>query len=369
MDARLEKLADLLVNYSVQVQPRQKVAIAGSTLGEPLLKQIYVKVLQAGAYPSIVVDFPDTQTILYQHGSDHQLEHPPDIRAHIVEAFDVAISVRADANTKALSNVPASTIRRAQTVSGQLTQRMMDRAALGGMNWVATTFPTNAYAQDAEMSLREFEDFVYTACLPDLEDPVEYWQQVSARQAKIIEWLESKREIHVIGPGTDLRMNIEGRKFMNAACQNNVPDGEIYTAPIEDSVNGHVSFSYPAINLGREVSGVRLWFEDGEVVKATAEKNEGYLHERLKTDPGAKYLGEFAIGTNKGIDRFIGQILFDEKIGGTFHIALGRAYPQTGGQNRSSVHWDMICDLRDGGEIRADGELFHKDGEFIIGLA
>ena len=232
--------------------------------------------------------------------------------------------------------------------------------------WVIFAYPTEAYAQEAEMSLQEFEDFAYKACLPDLVDPVGYWRNFEKQQARAVEWLNGKKRVHILGPDTDLHLSVEGRRFMNSCCRNNVPDGEIYTGPVEDSANGHVSFSYPVIYNGHEISGVRLWFENGRVIRAEASKNESYLLSALETDPGARYLGEFAIGTNDNINRFTGQILFDEKIGGSFHLALGNSYPQTGGVNKSAIHWDMICDLRQGGSITVDDELFYSNGKFVV---
>jgi aminopeptidase len=204
--------------------------------------------------------------------------------------------------------------------------------------------------------------------MPDMNDPVGYWRKVSQKQDKIVDWLKGKRTVHVTGKETDLTLSIENRVFINCDCHKNVPDGEVFTGPVENSVNGHVCFSYPAIYQGREVTGVRLWFENGKVVKAAADKNEDYLLKMLDTDAGSRYLGEFAIGTNEGINRFTGQILFDEKIGGSFHMALGRGYAETGNTNASAIHWDMICDLRGGGEITADGQTFYRNGSFVLDL-
>ncbi len=216
------------------------------------------------------------------------------------------------------------------------------------------------------MSLSDYEDFVYGACMPDLDDPVGYWREFSAWQQKIVDWLEAKEHVHVIGPDTDLELNVAGRTFVNSDGHHNMPSGEVFTGPVEDSVEGHVTFSYPAIHQGREVTGVQLWFEEGRVVRATARKNEPFLLETLDTDEGSRYLGEFAIGTNEGITRFTSQILFDEKIGGSFHVALGAGYPETGSKNESAIHWDMICDLREGGQIWVDGELLYENGKFVI---
>jgi aminopeptidase len=242
----------------------------------------------------------------------------------------------------------------------------LQRSASGELRWVVALYPTNAPAQDAEMSLSEYEDFVYGACMPDMEDPIGYWKRFSIKQQKFVDWMKEKKKIRVTGPETDLSFSIEGREFINCDGKNNMPDGEVFTGPIEDSMQGNVYFSYPAIYDEREVTGVRLWFEKGRVVKASAEKNEKFLLETLDTDEGARRVGEFAIGTNEGVTRFTRQILFDEKINGSFHMALGAGFPESGGCNESAIHWDMVCDLRRGGEILVDDKLLYKNGRFIL---
>ena len=365
-DPRIEKLAEVLVSYSTAVRPGDRVIITGETPAEPLLKAVYVKVLQAGGHPLILPSLPGAEELLYQHASDEQLEYiDPPVKL-ITETYDVRISVRGTANTKALSNVdPSKMVLRSQAQT-DLMKTFMERSATGALRWVGTLFPTNAYAQDAEMSLNDYEDFVYGACMPNLDDPVGYWKEFSAWQQKIIDWLEGKEHVHVVGPDTDLELSVAGRTFINSDGKNNMPSGEVFTGPVEDSVEGHVTFSYPAIHQGREVTGVQLWFEEGKVTRVGAQKNEEFLLKTLDTDAGSRYLGEFAIGTNEGITRFTSQILFDEKINGSFHVALGAGYPETGSQNESAIHWDMICDLREGGQIWVDDELLYEDGRFVI---
>jgi len=365
-DPRVDKLADVLVNYSVAVQPGDKVLVQGDTPGSPLLQAVYAHVLQAGGHPLMVVDLPETEELFYRYASDEQLQHVPEPLKLAIETYDVSIGIGGAANTKALSNVdPAKMVLRNQS-QAEIMETYMRRAAAGELRWVGTLFPTNAHAQDAEMSLSEYEDFVYGACLPDMDDPVGHWRRFSAWQQKIVDWLEGQKRVRIVGPETELRLSIAGRTFINSDGKHNMPSGEVFTGPVEDSVEGRVYFSYPAIYGGREVAGVRLWFEGGKVVKASAEKNEDFLLQMLDTDQGSRYVGEFAIGTNKGITRFTRQILFDEKINGSFHMALGRSYPETGGKNISTIHWDMICDMRAGGEIWVDDELLYQDGEFVI---
>lgn len=216
------------------------------------------------------------------------------------------------------------------------------------------------------MPLSAYEDFVYSACKADQPDPVKIWNEIEADQARLVKWLEGKKMLEMHSPTIDMRMSIEGRTFINSTAKHNMPGSEIFTGPVEDSVNGWVQYTFPAIRLGREVDGIRLEFKDGKVVKASAEKNEEYLIKMLDQDPGARFLGELGIGTNYSIDHFTKSILYDEKMGGTIHMAVGASYPETGGKNQSALHWDMICDMRQDSEIRVDGELFYKDGQFQV---
>ena len=367
-DPRVEKLAHLLVNYSVAVRPGDRVVIEGETVAEPLLREVYAKVLQAGGHPIVMADIASMKDVFFRYATEKQLQHVPEPFKLITETYDVRIAILAEENTRSLSNVdPAKMVLRAQSRT-ELMKTFLRRAASGELRWSLTMFPTNACAQDAEMSLNEYEDFVYSACLPDMDDPVGYWQRFSAWQQKIVDWFKGRERVHVTGAETDLRLSIAGRTFINCDGHENMPDGEVFTGPVEDSIEGHVYFSYPAIYQDREVTGVRLWFEGGRVVKASAEKNEDFLLKTLDTDEGSRRVGEFAIGTNEGITRFTREILFDEKINGSFHMALGAGYPESGSKNESAIHWDMICDLRDGGEIRVDDELLYKDGKFVIGF-
>jgi len=365
-DIRIEKLAELLVNYSVAVSTGDKVAVLAPVVASPLTNAVYRKVLQAGGHPMIQIHSQDTLETLYRYGTTEQLEYVHEGQRLIVEKYDVRIVIIGDENTKALSRIDPSKIVIYDKARTELTNIMMRRSATGELRWVLAPYPTNALAQDADMSLNDYEDFLYQACMPDLDDPIGYWQKVSAEQEKIVQWLKGKSSVHITGSETDLRLSVAGRTFVNCAGKFNVPDGEVFTGPVEDSAEGCVFFSYPAITSGREVSGIRLWFEKGRVVRATAEKNEDYLLQMLDTDAGARYLGEFAIGTNEGISQFTREILFDEKIGGSFHLALGAGYPETGSRNESAIHWDMVCDLRCGGEITVDDQLLYQNGRFVV---
>ncbi len=365
-DPRVEKLAEVLVNYSVAVQPGQTVLVQGDILTEPLMQAVLVKVLQAGGHPLTRVALSRSDELTFRYASDEQLRHIPEPIKLIYETYDAIIGVSGDQNTKALSQVDPAKLVLKRQAQADLFKLFAERAAKGELKWVGTLYPTHAHAQDAEMSLGDYEDFVFGACLPDMDDPVGYWRRFSQWQQKLVDWLADKQKVRVIGPETDLSLNIAGRTFVNCDGKNNMPDGEVFTGPVEDSVEGQVRFSYPAVYASREIEGVRLWFEKGRVVKATADKNEAFLLKTLDTDEGSRYVGEFAIGTNKGITRFTRETLFDEKINGTFHMALGLGYPESGSKNESAIHWDMVCDLRDGGQIWVDDQLLYQNGEFVI---
>jgi aminopeptidase len=323
-------------------------------------------VLQAGGNVTTNIYSDSLNEIYFKEANEAQLDWVSPTSKLIYETTNALIHLRGAENSRALSGVsPESQARRAQATRG-LTETYMNRAATKDLRWVLTDFPCQAFAQDADMSLSEFEDFVYSATYADTEDPVAEWTRIHDEQQKVVDWLKGKKIVTVKSPNADLTLSIEGRTFINSDGIHNMPSGEVFTGPVEDSANGWVKFTYPAITGGREVEGVYIEFKDGKAVKATAEKNEEYLLKQLDTDEGARYLGEFAIGTNYSIQRFTKSILFDEKIGGSFHMALGAGYPETGSTNKSSIHWDFICDIRQDSEIRVDGELLYKDGKFQI---
>jgi aminopeptidase len=272
----------------------------------------------------------------------------------------------ASENTRALSKVPPERQAMRQAATQGLMKRAMERSAQGTYRWALTLFPTHAYASEAGMSLAAYEDFYYGACLADDADPVGAWARQSEETKRLADWIQGRSEVHVTGEGTDLRLGIEERTFIAADGKHNMPDGEFFTGPIEDSTEGVITFHLPATYAGREVAGVRFRFEGGRIVDASAEKGEEFLIEMLDTDDGARRLGELGIGTNYGITDGTGEILLDEKIGGTVHLAVGRSYPETGGVNESAIHWDMICDLRKGGELVVDGDPLQRDGQFVV---
>jgi aminopeptidase len=365
-DPRVETVAKILVDYSVEVKPNQLVRISGGPEGAPLILAVYQKVLERGAHPFLQVEPEEAEELFYTYAKDAQLDYIPPFMKDMIEQIDASIGIWTDVNTKQLTNAnPAKQSRRAVAMR-PLSDRLLERAAKKELRWSGTIHPIQAFAQDAEMSLREFEDFVYKACLVHEPDPINAWKKVSKEQQRVTDWLDKAKQIHVVGPDTDLRLEVTGRKWINCDGHENFPDGEIFTGPIEESVNGHIRYTYPACLHGREVEDVRLQFKDGKVVKATAAKNEQFLLKMLESDEGAKYVGEFAFGTNSGIQRFTKNTLFDEKIGGTIHLAVGLGFPESGSKNKSAIHWDMVCDLRKGGEVRVDGTVFLKDGKMLI---
>jgi aminopeptidase len=358
-DERLMKLARVLVDYSVEAGEGEQVLVTGGAAAEPLVKEVYTRLLQVGAIPIPQVALPGMQELFFEHAKEVHYEKTPPVIHSLYEGVDAVISIMAPHNTRALAGVDP----RKQQALGKRDKAVQD-LVIGRERWTLTLYPTQALAQESEMGLEEYEEFVFEAMALGEDDPVRYWLQKAEEQGRLIERLERAREVRIVGPGTDLTLSIEGRRFMNGDGRHNMPCGEIFTGPVEDSANGEIHFSVPVAVAGREVSGVRLSFEEGRVVEASAEKGEEYLNSMLDADEGARYLGELGIGTNYGISRATKNILFDEKLGGTVHLAIGRSYEKTGGKNDSSVHWDLICDLREGGELYADGELVGKDGVF-----
>jgi aminopeptidase len=303
---------------------------------------------------------------LLREASDEQLTWIAPIEPVLNDQIDVSIRIAATSNTRALTGIDPGRPRLFQNARRDMRTAYMRRAAEGKLRWVLTQYPCPAYAQEADMSLREYQDFVYAATFADQPDPVKSWRDIHDMQQRLVNWLKGKQQVVARGPNIDMTLSIEGRTFINSDGRRNMPSGEIFTGPVEDSASGWVTFSYPAIRGGQSVEGVEFEFEAGRVVRARASKNEAYLLSQLDSDAGARYLGEFAIGTNYGIQRFTRSILYDEKIGGTLHMAVGAGYPETGSVNQSSVHWDFICDMRQDSEILVDGELFYRDGQFQI---
>ena len=365
-DSRVEALAQILVRYSTRVQRGDVCVIQGTTTGEPLIQAVYEEVLRAGGLPVMQLTTEEAQAAFFDLASDEQLDWVQPPAEWTAEHADVRIVVMADANPRALSAVDPAKQARASRARQGIMETSMRRAAEGEHLWSLTLFPTHAYAGEAGMSLSAYEQFFYEACLATDADPVTAWQRQSDEVLRLAEWIEGREEVHITGPGTDITLGVAGRHWVPCVGTHNMPDGEFFTGPIEDSVNGEIAFSFPASYGGREVSGVRFRFEDGRVVDASAERGEAFLIEMLDTDDGSRTLGELGIGTNYGIATGTKEILLDEKIGGTVHMAIGAAYPETGATNKSAVHWDMVCDLRQGGLIVVDGIELQRDGQFLV---
>jgi aminopeptidase len=363
-DPRMEKLADTLVHYCTNVKPGDWVWVRGHVLALPIIEEVVRAVTRAGGNPTVTPFSENVDEAFLAAANDAQLNWVSPLDEIMAEKVDVRIVINAASNTRALNGIEPRQQQLFQNAHRKMSQTFMQRSAAGNHRWVGTQFPCPAYAQDADMSLRDYENFVYAATYADQPDPVQCWQQMHDKQQHLVDWLKGKEHVTVRGPHIDLTLSIAGRTFINSDGKRNMPSGEIFTGPVEDSINGWVKFTYPAIRGGREVEGVEFVFKAGKVVEAHARKNEEFLLSQLDSDAGSRYLGEFAIGTNYQIQRFTKSILYDEKIGGTVHMAVGAGYPETGSRNQSSVHWDFICDMRQDSEIRVDGALFYKDGQF-----
>ena len=353
-DTRIRKLANILVNYSIKVKKGDTIALNFGSEARELALEVYKLIIKKGAFPLVRVNLAGFAYNFYKLATKEQLERFPKIRMHIAKNTAGSIGIGTEYNTKEFTNIDPKKIAIAKKVNKPISEVYLKKN-----NWVICEFPTHALAQDAEMSLEEFEDFAYGATNID-------WKKMSRKQDKLKRVLDKGRNVRIVGKDTDISFSIKGRKGIKCDGKRNMPDGEVFIAPVETTVNGRIAYSYPAIYGGREVDGIKLEFKNGKVVKATAEKNEKFLKEMIKTDKGSKYIGEFGIGTNYSIKRFIKQILFDEKIGGTIHLALGMAYKEGGGRNESALHWDMIKDLRKGGTVYIDNKCIQKNGKFLI---
>lgn len=370
-DHRLDKLAKVLVEYSTAVQPDQLVRISGPPVALPLIEAIVEQVLQAGGHPQIRC-VPDSLTdLMLEFGNEQQLQYLSPLALHEVETIDVSIGLWAETNTRHLSGVDPKRQAMLAAARRPVMVTFMNRAKDQKLKWCGTLFPTEASAQDAEMSLRHYESFVFNAGHLEEDDPISHWRQIEARQQKVVEFLDGKKQIRFqASNGTDVTVTVEDMSWVNCCGHENFPDGEVFTGPnlnAEDGgVNGIVKYHFPAVHAGREVHDIEFVFKQGRVVEARASKNQDFLIEMLDQDKGARALGEVAIGTNYHIQQYTKNTLFDEKIGGTFHMAVGCGYPETGNTNESGLHWDMVCDLRQGGTISVDGQTISKDGRFVF---
>ena len=357
------RFADLLVGYCLDVQAGEEVLVRSTTLAEPLLLEVQRAILARDAWPLLRVELPGSTAAFHHHARDVHLDGFPEVSFAEAKKASCQLAIQAPENTRALVGIDPERLARAIRARKPLRDQAMKK------RWCSTLWPTQANAQQAGMGLAGFEDFVCRALFLDQPDPVRSWGELRAFQAQLIDRLTDASELRIQTPGTDLRLGVGGRTWVNSDGRRNMPSGEVFTGPHEGSASGRIQFDMPSSPAGVEVSGVQLELRDGEVVGASAERGEEYLHRALATDDGARRLGEVGIGTNFGIQQPIGAILFDEKIGGTIHLALGRSYPETGGKNESALHWDLICDLRRGGRLTADGQTIAEDGKFQLRIS
>lgn len=356
VDPRIVKLAHILTDYSLKIKKGDTIEIDSGGEARDLILEVCKNILKKGAVPKVNLQLPGFSYLYYTYASPDVLKLFPQIKMYEAEHVDGSISIGTEYNTKELTAIDPKKIALRQKITHPISEVHLKKD-----NWVLLEYPTNALAQDAEMSLQEFEDFVFESCLQD-------WPAMEREQEILKQIMDKGEVIRLVAPDTDLTLNIKGRQGIKCCGQRNMPDGEVMIAPVETKVNGHVRFTYPAVYHGKEVDDVYLEFKQGAVVKATAKKNEDFLRAMIATDKGSKYLGEFSIAMNYGIKKFTKNILFDEKIGGSVHMALGMAYKEGGGRNESALHWDMIKDLRKGGAVYIDGKIIQKDGKFTIPL-
>ena len=364
-DPRLQKLAKVLVHYSLKLKPGDRLLINSMDIAAPLIREVFREAVRAGAHIDTDITIDGMGEILLREGSDEQLNYISEMEKLGNEYYSAYLTIWAQRNSRELSGVDPARMALRRSAHAATLKRALERIASGDARWCGTLFPTHSSAQDAGMSLGDYEDFVYNTGLLDRDDPIAAWQQVHKEQQRVVEFLEQHDEIHIVAPGTDLTYRVGGRKWINCAGTENFPDGEVFSGPIENSVNGSILFSYPTIYNGNEVAEVRLTFRDGKVVESSASRGEDFLNATLDTDEGARYVGEVAFGLNYTISRYSKDTLFDEKIGGTMHMALGASLPESGGVNESALHWDMVSDLREG-RVYADGKLCYEHGKFII---
>jgi len=363
-----EKLAKIVIEYSLEVKKGHTVFIGGPSFATDLFQALNIEIIKAGAHCIINAGIEGIIESFFKYASDDQLKYVSRVEESVFKDFDRLIEIRADYNPRKFSTVDPKklSIFMGTPKRKELREIQEQRTSTGELKWIVIPYPCNAYAQEANMDLFSYSDFINRSLFLDKENPIEEWRKMKKNQDNIIAYLNRVKNIQVIGEETDLILSVEGRKWINCSGQTNLPDGEVYTSPVEDSVNGNIRFTYPGIYMGKEVENIYLEFKDGEVIKATAAKGEDILQEILNVE-NTKKIGEFAIGTNYGITKFTKNILFDEKLGGTLHCALGQGFEEAGSKNMSSVHWDILKDMKvPGSKIIADGKVIYEEGKWII---
>lgn len=367
-----EKYAKVLVDYSTDVQKGDLVIIRGESVHtKDLVKAVYKRVIERGGHPLIRTAIGDMAEVFIKNASDEQLDFVDPITKLEYEIVDKYISIGGPLNTKNMARTDMTRLARRSKATKELSEKLLARSANGEASWVIADVPTQALAQEAKMSLDEYSDFLFKSCYLDLDDPVAKLKELDEQQTKWANYLNGVKKLRITGEKTDITFGVEGRKWISCSGLNNYPDGEVFTSPVENEINGEIYFDFPQIFRGNEAYGVHLFIESGKIVKAKADKGEDFLNAMLDMDEGSRGIGEIAIGTNDRIQEVTGNILFDEKIGGSIHMAVGASYPETGGKNVSGLHWDMIKGMKDTngqapGKIFADDILIYENGKFLI---
>jgi aminopeptidase len=363
----IEKYAHLLVSYCMEVKAGDMVYINSSYLAESLVQQVVKEIYLAGGNPVLNIELNGLQNMSLQYGSEEQLAWVDPVKKYIIENCNCHLNIRAPFKRGDDAPEPdnAEKFKILKKAQYEINKIYFERTGNGSMRRCLCQYPTKAGADDAELSLEEYEKFVYQSCFLYDADPVAKWLEVRKRQKVYADYLNKVEQVQYKGPNIDISFSVKGRTWINSDGRANMPSGEVFSAPVEDSVNGKVHFSYPAIYMGKDVTGVTLEVKDGLIIKWSADQGQDVLDKVFAVD-GARYWGEVAIGTNYNIQRTTRNILFDEKIGGSIHMAVGQSYKQCGGKNESSIHWDMITDMKNGGQILADGKKIYENGEFLI---
>jgi aminopeptidase len=365
-DPRIVKLAKLLVNYSLELNKGDYMLLESYDIASDLVREVFREAIRAGAYVDTNIFLPGLSYIFYNEAAEEQLKFVSPYMKFKAENYSAFLMIYGQHNLKELTSVPGERIKTLAQAGREINLRLMERMSdRNDLKWCGTLYPSHSGAQEAEMSTEEYENFVYKACGLENEDPVAFWKSVSAKQEKLCEYLNGVKKLRIISKDTNLVMDVTGRKWINCDGKENMPDGEIFTCPHIKSVEGYISYSYPVVAVGKEINGIRLEFNNGKVVKAAADKGEDFLNSLLDIDDGSRYLGEIGIGTNYNIKRFTRNILFDEKIGGTIHTAIGNSFAEAGGDNQSGIHLDMVCDMQNQGEIYVDDKLIYRNGKFL----
>jgi aminopeptidase len=360
----IKKYAHLLVHYSLSLKKGERVFISTNTVAEDLAREVYREALKIGAIPEVQLNFRGQNRILMEEGNDEQLSYVPTLYHKAINDFDAYLFIRAPFNHAENKNLNKEALKQRSKALKSTHEIYNQRTASRELKRTLCEYPTSASAQIAGLSLEAYQNFIFKACKLYDDDPIMSWKEVRRSQQTVVDYLNKSNMIRYKGPKTDVAFSVKNRIWINSDGQTNMPSGEVFTGPIEDSVNGTVYFDYPTMYKGEEVCNVELTIKDGEVIKWSAERGQSLLDDAMKIK-GAKYFGEVAIGTNYSIDTPTKNILFDEKIGGTIHMALGQSYKQTGGINESVIHWDLISDMKEGA-IYADGKMIYEKGQFVI---